>query len=848
MGKAISKSKIWRNSLVLVFFLFICTDSNKTAQANVFTNLIRDWKEFSSYPSLARASRALSEGRYSDAEREARFVLNQIDTNSHQARLILAEALLAQRQYGHALDALQVSIEEPLYRQIQLIWLNQSTPVPESRVEQWLQQHSQGLHRESLIKGRSEQLKRLYGAKKAWNWLRKRGGDVVYRSGLAELADDWVAIVEELSPLAQNDSELSPLLQQRLNFARATLNQQRLNSTKRRELTMNTLSALPPPPTLDELSFNLVASGKLRQALDLLERRLVEDYSPESLIPEGLANRLINLYAQLGAPKASFLKRLSIRLPDYERGVLFEQLAFSGDCAILPEMTILSSESASAGEWLAYGQCAIQQTPGEASVYLDQAFLLGREDSRSLLAFALAASGEPERAYELWEGLPSTEKNQSSIQAGMSQVSLQLNQLESANKHWQNLTEKSIDHWRLGALIAAKRGELFSAYERYEIVLGESQNASDFYQGALIARDIGNSDKALEWLEKANKLDPNNFRYLSDYGFTLSQDTRRKIQDQALPVLLSASQISDENPEIEAEIAKLFKERRDYQSSLKHYKRAIWLEQDALSSTEALTLPSQHQRLYELKRNYEFLSRIDNLHIDFTVSPYGSAQSIDDLFIDDVLLEYQQGIVGSLIYERRLSDQDIFSYTRFISSSDLSQPDFQTSGGFGFRYKPFYDLNINLFAEYFQSRLADTSSDDALLRINGSVLDQGDWSAEWKADRDVWNERFFYFDSAYFVEQSQLIGLYRYSQGRTWKLPGDVAQTLSPYFFSQMAHQDYEYDVRIGIGVRWQIWLNEDEFRAYRHKLTTRLEYQQPLSGDLYQQTPGVRLSFQINL
>ena len=218
------------------------------------------------------------------------------------------------------------------------------------------------------------------------------------------------------------------------------------------------------------------------------------------------------------------------------------------------------------------------------------------------------------------------------------------------------------------------------------------------------------------------------------------------------------------------------------------------------------------------------------------------------MFIDDVLLEYQQGIVGSLIYERRLSDQDIFSYTRFISSSDLSQPDFQTSGGFGFRYKPFQDLNINLFAEYFQSRLADTSSDDALLRINGSVLDQGDWSAEWKADRDVWNERFFYFDSAYFVEQSQLIGLYRYSQGRTWKLPGDVAQTLSPYFFSQMAHQDYEYDVRIGIGVRWQIWLNEDEFRAYRHKLTTRLEYQQPLSGDLYQQTPGVRLSFQINL
>ena len=118
--------KRWLQSIILI--LFICTfdNSNHTAKAHVFTNLIRDWKQFSSYPSLARALRALNQGRYSDAEREAQYVLNQINSDSRQARLLLAEALLAQHRYADALDALKPIINEPLYRQIQLIWLNQS--------------------------------------------------------------------------------------------------------------------------------------------------------------------------------------------------------------------------------------------------------------------------------------------------------------------------------------------------------------------------------------------------------------------------------------------------------------------------------------------------------------------------------------------------------------------------------------------------------------------------------------------------------------------------------------------------------------------------------------------------
>ena len=819
-------------SAFLAFFLVSCVDINQVVNAHPFSNLILDWKRFSSHKYLVRASRALSQGRYAEAEREASYVLKHHDSHSRQAKLILAESLLAQQRHANAVDALNELADEPLYKQIQLSWLNQPEPVPEYRIDEWLEQEPPGIHRQHLIQARAEQLKRYYGATTAWLWLQPQGGDVVYRSGLAELAEDWDAVVDELSSISKDDPRFTNLIEERLALAQATLNPPPL-----------------PPLSLDELSFRLIEFNYFEEALDLLEARLVRNNFANHSIPPALADRLINLYAQLGSPTASFLKSLAPLLPAYERGVLFEQLASQGECDLFPDLTLTSATTASPGEWFAYGECAISTKPGEASIYLQKALSLGRLDARSLLAFSLASSGEPARAYELWQSLPVSEQDQSSVQAGMAQVSLELDRLEIANKHWHRISRLGIDEWRMGGLIAAGLGDLDTAYERFMEVIAESQTASDFYQAGLLARANGNLAMARQWLKTANELDPDNFRYLSDYGFTLSTDPDPHVHDQALPVLLRASDISDANPEVEAEIAKHFKERRDIQSSLRYYKRAIELEQDPMSCTEPLDTPSQRQRIYGLKRNFETLSRRNYYLVDLTVSPYGSPETIDSFVIDDLLLEYQQGIVGSVRYDRKLFlDQKLFAYGRVISTSSLSEVEIQSSGGLGLRYQPFYNLNVNLYAEYFQGLLGNLEADDALFRLNGTILDQGNWSAEWKEDRDVWNERYFYFDTAFFVEQSQSIGLYRYSQGRTWKLPGDGAQTLSPYLFSQMAFQDSEYDIRLGIGLRWQFWLDEDHFRAYRRRITTRFEFQQPLAGDLYQQTPGVRVSLQLNL
>ena len=813
----------------VLIFAQIVFGTAQPAKALDFTDPIFDWKWFSSYPYLSKASRALSEQRYTDAERDARFVL-RIQPDSRQAKLILAEALLAQERYGEALDALHPNSHEPLYQQIQLSWLNDSKSVPESRVDQWLTQDHSGDHATTLIQARAEQLRLLRGPEVAWLWLRDRGGDVAYRSGLAELAQDWKAVVEELTTLEESGSEMLPVLLERLTLARDTLNPPDL-----------------PPPTLDELSYRLIEAGRLKEALELLETELLLNHSVGSLIPSKLAKRLINLYSQVEPPEAIVLTSLAPLLPPNERGVLFELLASRGECNLLPDFNSRSAEIASAGEWYAYGLCSIRARPGEASVYFEQAIVLGRHDAQNMLAFSLASAGEPRRAYEIWENLPFIEQDQSEVQAGMAQVSLELNQLAKAKEHWKRITDLGVDEWRLGALIAAACGDLDSAYERFGIFLSsESSDASDFYQAGLIARDLDNLIEARDLLKRANELDPNNFRYLSDYGFTLSQDSDSQIRDQALTPLLRASQISDGNAVLEAEIAKLFKRRSEIKLSLKHYKRAIELEQDPASSTEHLGLASQRQRLYGLKRNYELLSRRNYWLIDLTTSPYG--QSVEGLLIDDLIPESKQIVTASSSYEHTLKFQKLFTYVRSIGIYDLARSESQLSSGLGLRYKPYKDLNLNLYAEYWQGRVGDLLSDDVLLRFNGSIFDQGDWNGEWKEDRVVWNERSLYFDTAYFMEQSQLIGLYRYSQGRTWKLSSKPAQTISPYLLSQIGFQNTKYDIRVGVGLRWQFWLQEDELRAYRRRLTIRVEFQQPLSTDLYQNTPGGLLSLTLNL
>lgn len=813
--------------------------------ALAFPNLLRDWQRFSAYPHLARGSQALQQGRFSEAEREARHVLNRIDSSSREARLLLAQALLAQRRHGPALDALQPLPTAALRQQIQLSWLNQPSPTPAWRVEQWLQQSRSSQDRAALATAHAEQLRRRFGAASAWRWLRSRGGEITYRSGLAELARDWRAVVAELSPLERLGRGLSPLLATRLALARASLNPAVMAGGAPQAQGAAAVWHNPPEPapTLDQLSYRLIAAGRPAEALNLLERRLGPTLVAGAAIEEPLASRLVNLYSQVRPPEATWLERLASHLPRQLRGQLYEQLVDRGLCDRIPRLSRDAAGSASAGEWLARGECSITQRPGEAVIYLERALAQGRSDGRSLLAFALAASGEPDRAYQLWSELPPSERQTSAVQAGMAQVALELERPEQAEAHWRELSMPDRDQWRLGGLIAQARGDLNEARLRFEHVLATSEDGADFYQAGLIARAQGDRAQARRWLQRATKLSPGQGAYLSDYGFTLSQDPDRRIRDQAVPVLLEASRVNPSNPALEAELANRYREQGNRSASLQHLGRAIELEQDPSIATEPLDTPEQRQRIYGLKRSYESLARNDSWLFNLTVAPDGAAQTVNE-----ALINANNNMVGTAIYEHRLPLDGLFGYGRLISANDALNNQNQTAGGLGLRYAPIRGVNMNLFTEAYQGQLGQANTSDLLLRINGSLLDQGHWNAEWKEDRRAWNERSLYLDAAWFVNQNQTLSLARYSQGRTWRLGQGWAQTLSPYALGQFSQQNSQTDLRIGLGLRWQLWLQQDRLRAYRRKITARAELQQSLAGDLYRNGTGVVLSLQADL
>jgi bacteriophage N4 adsorption protein A len=814
-------------------------------------DLLRSWRRFTSYPHLARGYTALRQGKATEAEREARHILSRIDRDSREARQLLAEALLPQGRYGEALDALAPLPPGPLQRQIQLSWLNQRQPVPSHRIERWLLQSRSSQERDQLAVAHAEQLRRQQGPLAAWRWLQTRGGPLTYRTGLAELVRDWAAVQQELGAQARR-GPLPPLLQKRLLLARQSLARPSQPNLARGTPPAAAVAARFSPSTdLDQRSYQLIVAGQPAQALALLEQHLGRASGP---VGEPLASRLVNLYGQVRPPSSALLARLAPRLEPELRGRLYTQLVDRGQCQRLPALAANPGPTA-ASEWLARGECSLASRPGEAVVYLQRAEALGLAESRNLLAFALAAAGEPAEAYRVWSTLPTRDRDQPSVQAAMAQVALELGRLEQAEQHWQTLAQPTLAQWRLGGLIAQARGTLALALERYGPVLASSRDGADFYQAGLIARQLGARQQARAWLSRANELSPGNGRYLSDTGFTLSQDPDRSVRDQAVPVLLEASRQLGGNAAIEAELGNRYREQRNRPAALQHLAAAISLESDGASATEPLETPAQRQRIYGLKRTYEALARNDSWLINVTAAPDGVAQTINE-----ALINANNSFVGTVIYEHRLAPRlatgSLFGYGRVISANDAFNGQNQTAGGLGLRWAPIQGLNTNLFAEAYQGQLGQITSSDLLLRINGSLLDQGHWNAEWKEDRRAWNERSLYFDAAWFVNQGQTLSLVRYSQGRTWRLGGGLArslqggsaQTLSPYLLGQFTQQNAQTDLRVGLGLRWQLWFGQDQRRAYRRKLTARGELQQSLGGNLYSNSTGVVLSLQADL
>lgn len=575
-----------------------------------------------------------------------------------------------------------------------------------------------------------------------------------------------------------------------------------------------------------------LASFLLLQADRPAEARafLADVWQRRGELPEPLLSRLVDLYVQAPDLKVSQLDEFAKQLPPSARGRLFGGLAAEGRCGVLAQLTV--NAPTDVDELRALGVCSLPQQPGQAVVYFQLAAGAGDVQSRGQLAYALAAAGLPEDAYAQWTSMPADELD---IEArlALSRVALTLGHLDAAEQHWQDARSLTLEGWRLGALISEARRRDDEALERYRQVQALAEQPADYYQGAAVAFRAGREGLGMQWLRRATELAPENGQFLQEYGMRLAAAAMPAERAQAVAPLSKAARLLPESTDLAQALAFRLIETEEPEEARAQLRRSI-----DLLPVEA----SVEAQRFAARRQHEGLERRNRLGLATSWSPDGvrrsAGQRRNDEFSHGVLLDHP--LDGPLA--NRLS-----AYGRIMASGKDGDALDTVGGGVGLRYMPFQSINLNLYGELFREdkRVADN---DLMLRASASFLDQGEYRNDWRVDQNHWPERSLYMDAAWWVDESERLLVTRFTRGHAFKLPTSSAQTLSPYLVGQGTEQDRQQDLRVGAGLRWQLWFDDDRYNAYRRRLSMSVEYQQALGGNLYERANGLQIGIELAL
>lgn len=547
-------------------------------------------------------------------------------------------------------------------------------------------------------------------------------------------------------------------------------------------------------------------------------------------LPEPLLSRLVDLYVQAPDLKVSQLDEFAKQLPPSARGRLYGALAAEGRCGVVAQLTV--NAPTDVDELRALGVCSLPQQPGQAVVYLQLAAGAGDVESRRQLAYALAAAGLPEDAYAQWNSMPADELD---IEArlALSRVALTLGHLDAAEQHWQDAQSLTSEGWRLGALISEGRGRDDEALERYRQAQALGEQPADYYQGAVVAFRAGREELGMQWLRRATELAPENGLFLQEYGMRLAAAATPVERALAVAPLNKAARLLPESTDLAQALAFRLIETGEPEEARAQLRRSI-----DLLPVEA----SAEAQRFAARRQHESLERRNRLSLATSWSPDGvrrsAGQRRNDEFSHGVLLDHP--LDGPLA--NRLS-----AYGRIMASGKDSDALDTVGGGVGLRYMPFQSINLNLYGEFFREdkRVADN---DLMLRASASFLDQGEYRNDWRVDQNHWPERSLYMDAAWWVDESERLLVTRFTRGHAFKLPTSSAQTLSLYLVGQGTEQDRQQDLRVGAGLRWQLWFDDDRYNAYRRRLSMSVEYQQALGGNLYERANGLQIGIELAL
>lgn len=638
---------------------------------------------------------------------------------------------------------------------------------------------------------------------------------------------------------------------------------------------------------LDQASYLALNAGRTERAKQLLESAY--DRRGGNL-PPTLLQRLAGIHARSDTPlDVARIEALLPKADPVSRGYLLGRLAEAGRCDALQRY--LSPDSNTPGDLRALGRCAMPARPGEAVVYYQAAIAHGDKDSQLPLAYALEAAGDPVGALRIFNALPASELNDNA-RLTASRAALLTNDNAGAERYWQQAKKGSADDWALGANIADARGDYPLALTRHREALQHEPNGQHYYNAAGSAQKAGDKQQSKLWLAEAVRREPNNPRFRADYGMRLAGTETPEERRTAIPYLERATRDYPEDFRLGETLAWRYDEAEDSFAARRELRRVIDLEQDPVAADDEYG--SLEARRFRQRRAHQTLSQRDNLTIASTWSPAG-VTTVPILNGDTQTGDRRRAQSQNLqtfIWDHALGEEPtrngstLSVYGRAIAGNEGRKNYTQTlAAGFGLRYKPFGDYNLNLYGELYKQNTVNDDVDpedafdglrwheigtpekferyirkrdkygqtstDFLLRATASFLDQGEYRNDWRVDESDWDERFLYTDFAWWTHAGDHQWVSRYQQGHTWKLPVDSPQTIMPYGFAEFSAQDpsndWRQDLRSGVGLRWQYWYGEDRYNAYRAHVTVRTEYQLGMAGNLYEKANGWLVGLEVN-
>jgi len=583
-------------------------------------------------------------------------------------------------------------------------------------------------------------------------------------------------------------------------------------------------------PLLDTLTYRLVESGSYTAAWHVLMTRYPFNGMDTSLRVK-LVTRMDLIAARIPSLLAGSEKTLlSVPLDNSRlRGLQAAMLKQIGDCEGVRKVLGDLSAQYSAAEWTMLGECyQSQQRSGLAQYAYEEA--IKRHPTAALeraLAYVAYQNKNNELALEAWKEAMRLGSLTPENWLAATVTALAAEQYDIAaqwmGQYEQLRGKQTAEYWAVKARVESK-DNIHQAIEAMQRSLKLSPVESNFVQLAGWQRKVGDSNGAIHSLKAAIALEPKDGAARADLGFLEYSEgdlpAAQKEMEAALELRPEDMRITQQLAYIDQRLGENEQAKKYIKDSVDHLMRYPAQEQT----------PERTESLYALRRMHEDLSRRWTLSID-AMSSTSPAASVQSPVPGQEFKSYSQ-----IEFDYRLGDpaikdgKTVSIYGRVFGGSgpqNSALPVYAPTLGIGLRWKPFSEYVIYLAAEKQVPLDQGTSAAaNTMLRVSASFLNTGAYSDDWHPSGSGWFSQNLYLDSAYYLSNQAYALTADYRFGYHHKL--QEGQTIEPYtrlLATKISSEDSP-DIRVGVGVRWNLWANQSRYSAYASRYYVGLELQ----------------------